>query len=57
MQDHYQILRLERSASPRQIKRAYRELCKQYTRITISRLRQTGVCRSLTRPIGFCPHQ
>jgi hypothetical protein len=30
MKDHYQILGLERSASPGQIKRAYRELCKQY---------------------------
>jgi TPR repeat protein len=30
MQDYYQILGLERSASQRQIKHAYRELCKQY---------------------------
>jgi hypothetical protein len=30
MKDHYQILGLGRSASEREIKQAYRELCKQY---------------------------
>jgi TPR repeat protein len=30
MKDHYQTLGLGRAASPKQIKQAYRELCKQY---------------------------